>query len=555
MLPTNSHLLPHNGPRPTSSSAERRIYACLQSTLPPGWTCWHSLRLLSWDGTVHKTEAECDFVFAVPGRGLLLLEVKGGQVRCERGRWYQGERLMDQAPKEQAHRARRILLERLRHEAQRGEVPVAIAVAFPDTAFENAPPHADLTDVVIGRHHLSALGTRLEEIVARTLVPTTASRESWWQTRVHAWWGESWVPRVGLRKQLAVRGAEVVQLGDAQIALLDRLAKSRRLHVQGGPGTGKTLLARHVAARWRGEGLAPLYLCYTRGLASSLREGGFAEAFAVRELAKSLVAEAGLPLVSAGPEAGWSQEDWRTVMMQAAQDALPALRREPVPVVVDEAQDFEDVDWDLVRALVGNERLYVFSDPGQSFWERAPIPEDIAPSALYELDVPYRCPASIQSFASQYRDAPTAAHPAAPSSEELQVVTVDDEAAALAFVGTEIRRLLKGGAHEDDILVLGLGGVGRSTVANATELGHVRAVRVDDPSASEGLVADTFLRCKGLERPIVFVTELGLGRTRYDVRMHIALTRATARCIVVATKDDVYRDPRLRDAACRPSGG
>jgi hypothetical protein len=39
-------------------------------------------------------------------------------------------------------------------------------------------------------------------------------------------------------------------------------------------------------------------------------------------------------------------------------------------------------------------------------------------------------------------------------------------------------------------------------------------------------VADTFLRFKGLERPAVIVTDLGKVTDRFDVRVHIALTRA-----------------------------
>jgi hypothetical protein len=64
------------------------------------------------------------------------------------------------------------------------------------------------------------------------------------------------------------------------------------------------------------------------------------------------------------------------------------------------------------------------------------------------------------------------------------------------------------------------------------------------------VVADTFLRFKGLERPFVIVTELVHGEgMKYDVRMHIALTRATAGVIVVCDEDAVGRDPRLAAVA------
>ena len=50
----------------------------------------------------------------------------------------------------------------------------------------------------------------------------------------------------------------------------------------------------------------------------------------------------------------------------------------------------------------------------------------------------------------------------------------------------------------------------------------------------------------GLERPWIVVTELSLGQTRYDVRMHVALTRATVGCVVVGTREELERDVRLK---------
>ena len=72
-------------------------------------------------------------------------------------------------------------------------------------------------------------------------------------------------------------------------------------------------------------------------------------------------------------------------------------------------------------------------------------------------------------------------------------------------------------------------------------------MRADASDADDHVIADTFLRFKGLERPWIIVTELGLAqsRERYDVRMHIALTRATLGCVVVATADEIAADARL----------
>ncbi len=57
------------------------------------------------------------------------------------------------------------------------------------------------------------------------------------------------------------------------------------------------------------------------------------------------------------------------------------------------------------------------------------------------------------------------------------------------------------------------------------------------------MVAETFLRFKGLERPAIIVTDLHLARDR--VRMYIALTRALSTVRIVDTRDSFVHDPVL----------
>ena len=109
---------------------------------------------------------------------------------------------------------------------------------------------------------------------------------------------------------------------------------------------------------------------------------------------------------------------------------------------------------------------------------------------------------------------------------------------------TEVAKALKDGAKPGNIAVLSLVGQSKSELLKETGLGDVALVRADASDAADHVVADTFLRFKGLER-LVIVTELSSGPERYDVRMHVALTRATLACVVVGTEEEIARDPRL----------
>ena len=84
--------------------------------------------------------------------------------------------------------------------------------------------------------------------------------------------------------------------------------------------------------------------------------------------------------------------------------------------------------------------------------------------------------------------------------------------------------------------ILGLGGVGQHNWVDANH-----------EDATERLVADTFLRFKGLERPIIVVVEPGddKAKRQYETRMHIAMTRAMTAVVVIASEEAVAGDPRL----------
>jgi Flp pilus assembly CpaF family ATPase len=72
--------------------------------------------------------------------------------------------------------------------------------------------------------------------------------------------------------RVALRKDELVPLDRDQIAFLDMIDDNRRMLVLGGPGTGKTLLAREMHARLTAAGRRTLVLCWTRALAAALRD-------------------------------------------------------------------------------------------------------------------------------------------------------------------------------------------------------------------------------------------------------------------------------------------
>lgn len=521
------------------SRGERLVYEALSRSLPEGWCAWHSLRLRSARGL----EGEGDFVLGVPGLGVLLLEVKGGRITLEDGQWKQGGRPLREAPREQAHGFRRLLVDKLKERGVAQPPFMLVATVFPETPFEAPPSNGDLDGTILGEHHLAVFGRELERLAGELRRTGKLPRSPGWESALHALWGETWIPSVGLGARARQREAELVALDREQLEVLDFVDRSARLRVRGGPGTGKTLLASEITRRFAAAGRSPALLCYTRALATALRAQGL-PAHSIRDLAARIVEASGESIQSGEPREAWTNDSWRALPSRAA--SLWAEHGEPFDaVVVDEAQDLAPEDWALVRSIAGSRPLWAFGDEGQSFLNAAGgVPEGLF-SAELELRARYRCPEALAAFADAYRPG---FEGLVTRPEELVVIEAPAEHRA-TVVGALAQTFLEQGTLPRDVAMLSLAGVSRSEIARADAVGEVPVVRADDARAAEQVIADTFLRFKGLERPYVILSELGAQSERYAARMHIALSRATVSAIVVATPEELAADPRLRAPA------
>jgi AAA domain/Nuclease-related domain len=441
-----SGLYPRGGPRPTTSHAEQVLYGALATGLPNGWTAWHSLRVrtkTSWEG-------EGDFVIAIPDRDLLVIEVKGGAVEVRDGRWLQNARPMPAPPREQGNSFVRKLIAKLEERGVRNSPRFAVATAFPDIPFSNPPRQGDLDGAVIGQQDLPFLADALTALRDRLFDETRRPADARWIDALHDLWGETWTPRLQLGTRVLLREDELVALDEDQVRILDLVEENDRFLVMGGPGTGKTLLAREMWLRLRARGKRPVLLCFTAALAEALRRSDVSEVWTVRELAAALLHEAGIALQGGAPPAAWTAETWDLAPLQAAADAIELARERYDAVVLDEAQDLSANDWDLVGALGQGRPLYGFADEGQCFWTDRPLPRALF-GALVHLRQRYRCPEPLARFADQYRaDRTTTDEPPPSRIHELRVVRVPAATALEDYTAKEIKKALGEGARPSD---------------------------------------------------------------------------------------------------------
>ncbi len=269
----------------TSSGAERRLFDRIQNELGDEWIVLHSLGL-----TIHdrKPWAEIDFVLIGPP-GVFCLEVKGGLVTREAGRWYTtpqrgdgaGRRNpLNESPFEQAGSAAAKLYSWLEPRVpELGKSVTGYAVATPDVEWTVHGPDIDRALVYDHRDSLEPFSAFMDRVASR------------WNEKVGRGWHRelellgrraknkvvdairadfALVP--SLRAEAESSAEELLRLTDEQAALFARLATNSRVVARGGAGTGKTLLAAAEARRLAGEGRRVLLTCFSKNLAMHIAE-------------------------------------------------------------------------------------------------------------------------------------------------------------------------------------------------------------------------------------------------------------------------------------------
>ncbi|MBK8025128.1 MAG: NERD domain-containing protein [Chloroflexi bacterium] len=154
--------------RPRRSDSERRVFTLLREDQGTGaWTVLHSLGLSS---AYSGAYGEIDFVAAVPGLGLICIEVKGGRVQCAQGLWTTTNRIGDtgayaRSPFQQARDGMFRLLHALRsrfgERSAEARCPLGWMVIFTDTTVPPPSPEFDRAELIVSSDLQSVLAARL----------------------------------------------------------------------------------------------------------------------------------------------------------------------------------------------------------------------------------------------------------------------------------------------------------------------------------------------------------------------------------------------------------
>src|SRR6516164_9766326 len=222
--------------------------------------------VIRW-GFYYESDREGDFIILGPIGGVLVLEVKGGDLRklSTIGRWEGPAR---DHPVAQLLAEWSAVIDTLRESASAGVVPfVAKALCLPDLDID--PKLAFYKEIdrnlIVDRGDLVSLETTWRRLFAdRCYTVSKRERKAFLDS-----FAKEISPKA-IQQFVSETDRIILRHTTAEYQLLDMLRENRQLVVEGGPGSGKTWLALEQAFRFANEGLQVLFLCYNVALAQQL---------------------------------------------------------------------------------------------------------------------------------------------------------------------------------------------------------------------------------------------------------------------------------------------
>lgn len=559
-----ARMYPDVSPSDLEHTSEEPIYVALRDQLSDEYAVLHSYPWLRpWRGDA-LLEGEADFVVVHPRRGLLVLEVKGGDtIRHDGQRWF---RDTSNGPKEfqdpfiQAQRNMHALLDIIRERSGRrlskGDLAHGYAVAFPHLDYEGSPPpHADKA-IIISRRHLPMMAQAIEA-AHDAWTGTAHNARPLRQEQYRMLLNDCLMPKFRVFRpvgpDIAKAAERLLELTETQAQVFEGLFARDRVLVEGVAGSGKTFLALHRASAFAREGKRTLFVCYNKELAAWLRAlldedpttADFRNLLTIKHFhafAADLAKDAGMPF---RPTAGGPLTDafWNDEVPDLVEQAVLSLQGEGrAPhfdaIVVDEAQDFCLGWWyALTQAVLSKPDgpLYAFLDPNQSLRGEVQWPDiDFGPS--FKLLINCRNTKRIASASAAVLSLTPHNYKRAPVGGAIRVLRAGSDRQQKGLVLQELRSLLeREGVAAHQIAVIGPAAKDKGSLADVSDIDGVPLVTSALTwRAGGGVLVTTARSFKGLEAEVVVLYDLGgFGPLFKREDLYVSCTRAKALLVVV----------------------
>jgi hypothetical protein len=479
-------------------SAEIAVYERLERSLPDGWVVFYSRPWWGLDERGREKDGEADFVVCHPNHGLLFLEVKGGRIRYDptKAQWTSEDRYgisrKIKDPLNQARTCKHVVLSKLRQVEgwPSGMVTVRHGVVFPNALFAknflSAEANADLfcTSEIFNANLFEWVCLRLK-IHDTTSSPSLLGNNGIASIRKLLASPAEFRPSLSYVLDNALTNITMLFNG-FQLAVIAKAMTTPRMLVEGGAGTGKSLIGIEVCKRTADATHRAVYICRNPRLLEDLK----------------------------------TRTDGCESLDFLAWDSLqPGDLQTAKLVVVDECQDFDYSELDFLQSIIpANARQLYLMDANQAIYNN---PREIAIRLGLEketLSVNLRNSQPIGLLANHFYQG-AVMHFEGPRESHIYFRDLATKAAVHATIATLVH-LEKEGIRSDHVAIL---------CASTEEKAQVKEEL--GPQLSSVYEVVTIQEFKGRERAVII-----LIASREMVRdtkwIYVALSRAMVRLFV-----------------------
>jgi hypothetical protein len=563
-----ARMIPDIDPSTVEHSSEEPVYRALRDQLSDDHLVLHSYPWLRpWRDNGALAEGEADFVVLHPEKGMLVLEVKGGEsIRHDGKRWYRQTRNGLEEFKDPFVQGRRnvhalldIARERSGGRIRKDSLTYGYAAVFPHMDYEgHTPPNADPA-IVISRRHLPYLEQAIQTAYRAWTTDPRALRPDHYRMLVE----DCLMPQFGIFRPVGadIDGAtqQLLELTEHQAQVFEGLYAQDRVVVEGVAGSGKTFLALQRALSFARAGKRTLMVCYNRELAAWLRHQvesdpttvEFRHLLVIRNfhaLASQLAAQARIPFRTAngGPQ---TENFWDNEVPDLLEQAVLALETEGSDVrydalVVDEAQDFPTGWWyALTEALLSTPvaPIYAFLDPHQCLRGKAEKPP-IDFQTRFTLGTNCRNTRKIAAASSALLALECQFFTKAPAGADLRLLRAPSDRQQKGLVLEAVRRLIEqDSVKPQQIVLIGPSAKANGSLADVSSIAGIPLVTsAEGWRAGHGILVTTARSFKGLESDVVVIYDLGeFGHLFRKEDLYVASTRPKALLVVIAHGGEV----------------
>ena len=534
------------------SRAEQKVYTALVEQISKKCLVVHSLEFIKKTSRFNSHgDREADFVIISPRYGVLVVEVKGGGIEYDEkvNQWYSIDRNSNKHkiknPIRQAKDAKYEIQRHLKKELGDKNILLAHAVMFPD--IENATP------LVRPDMPINIVGTN------RNLIDFEK-----WVIAVFDYWagdqpvydalGENGVKiaekiygkqvsiRPSLRSAIEDEILKQIKLTNQQRSILRQLKKRKEALIEGGAGTGKTVLALDQAQTLADQGLKVLFLCYNQKLGDSLKiksqhienlhSMSFHEFCSWR--IRQVKSNSGRDLIEESRNTYPGEDLYDVLMPDALINSYELAPIQYDAILIDEGQDFKSEYWlsiEILRDQSDDTKLYIFQDSNQAIYTiNSDLPISSEPLFLFDncRNTKYIHNSAYQYYKGTEVDAPDL------EGERVQTIEISELELQAKEIDNRVSRLINSeNIYPKDIAIIIIGQFHEAKqLLQNTKNCHLWAYKEFFPESK--VLVETAKRFKGLESKIIFLWITDLEAITEKL-LYVSISRARFRLWVIGT--------------------